>query len=124
MGFDAVSRQLAEDRWLAGLDAHAGEVEARAGAGQSRLDQIEFAGGDAAGDDQQIGSAALCERGVESFGGVGAVGRTHGSPPAAATIAASMGALELRIWPGAGEDRTGTSSSPVARMATRGRTKT
>jgi hypothetical protein len=35
--------QLAEDQRLAGLDANAGEVEAGSGAGQGRLDQIEFA---------------------------------------------------------------------------------
>src|ERR1019366_723487 len=42
-----------------------------------------------------------------------ALGRSHGSPPAATTIAASMGPFELRIWPGAGIDFTGTISSPV-----------
>ena len=50
-----------------------------------------------------------------------AVGRTMGSPPALAKSAASMGAFELRILPGPGVARTGTSSSPVVRMATRGR---
>ena len=53
-----------------------------------------------------------------------AVGKIQGSPPAATTIAASMGPFELRIWPGAGVDLTGTISSPVVRMATRGRAKT
>ena len=53
-----------------------------------------------------------------------AVGRIQGSAPAAVTRAASMGALELRIWPGPGVELTGTSSSPVVRMATRGFRKT
>ena len=53
-----------------------------------------------------------------------AVGKIQGSPPAATTIAASIGPFELRIWPGAGRDLTGTISSPVVRMATRGRAKT
>ena len=47
--------QLAEDERLAWLDAHAGEVEARADAGEGRFDQVELACGDAAGDEQQIG---------------------------------------------------------------------
>ena len=49
-----------------------------------------------------------------------AVGSIQGWPPAAATMAASMGPLELRICPGAGSASTATISSPVVRMATRG----
>src|SRR5579863_588151 len=40
--------QLAKNRWLAGLDAYAGEMKRCAGATQGFLDQIEFAGGNAA----------------------------------------------------------------------------
>ncbi|MBM3953383.1 MAG: hypothetical protein FJ309_01960 [Planctomycetes bacterium] len=42
------------------------------------------------------------------------------SPPAARTTAAIIGPLELRVWPWAGIESGGTSSLPVARIATRG----
>src|ERR1700690_2307793 len=53
-----------------------------------------------------------------------AFGKIQGEPPAAETMTASMARLELRIWLGPGEERMGTSSSPVERMATRGFRKT
>ena len=59
---------LTKDGWLAGLDAHAGEVKAGAGAGESRLDEIEFARRNAAGDEEQIGLGGLSERRVQGFG--------------------------------------------------------
>ena len=94
--------QLSKDERLAGLDAHAGEAETRAGAGEGGLDEIEFAGGDAAGEDQQVGFRAWASAWSRASAVSAAAGRIHGSPPAAATMAASMGALELRIWPGPG----------------------
>ena len=50
-----------------------------------------------------------------------AMGRSQGEPSAAETMAASMALEELRIWPGLGLAAMGRSSSPVERMATRGR---
>ena len=46
--------ELAEDGGLAGLDADAGEVEGGAALGEGLLDEIVFAGGDAAGEQQQV----------------------------------------------------------------------
>ena len=57
---------LSEDQRLAGLDAHAGEMELCARAGQSRLDQVEFACRNAPGDEQQVSFRGLGKRSVES----------------------------------------------------------
>ncbi len=54
----------------------------------------------------------------------GAMPILTGSPPLAATKAASAQALELTIWPGARGSPGCTISSPVARMAIRGRRRT
>ncbi len=52
------------------------------------------------------------------------MGSTSGMPPASRTHAAMAGAFELRIFAPCGTWSCGTSSEPVAIMATRGRVKT
>ncbi len=102
-GLCGSSGKLSEDQRLAGLDADAGEVEARAGAGEGGLDEIEFACGDAAGDEQKIGSRRPGEGGIERVGVVAAMGRTQGSPPAAATMRPAWRCSSCesgRVWRG------------------------
>ena len=62
--------ELSKHHRLAGLHAHAGEVEAGAYAGECGFDQVEFARGDAAGDEQKIGRGGASEGGVERLGGI------------------------------------------------------
>ncbi len=99
-------------------------MKASSGANEGWLDEIEFAGRDAAGDEQEIGDRGAGERGVEGFGGVAGDGQNPRVAAGAETMAASMALLELRIWLGPGVVPMGTSSLPVERMATRGFTKT
>ena len=66
--------QFSEDRRLARLDADASEVKAGSDAGQGRLDEVEFARRDAAGDEQEIGSGGLGQRIVEGLSVVGGRG--------------------------------------------------
>ena len=121
----ALPRELAEDGGLAGLDAHAGEVEDGAALGECLLDEVVFAGGDASGEEQKV--AGLL-RGIEERAQIVEVvaGDTEANGFAAGerTWAASEALLELRIWWGWGAEAISTSSSPVARMATRGFAKT
>ena len=117
------SRDFAEDEGFARLDADAGEVKMCAEAGKRGFDEVEFAGRDAAGDEEHVGFASLCRGGVEGFGSVGGGGQDDGL---------GAGSLDTgrRAWarwscgfcPGPGVASTGTSSSPVVRIATRGRT--
>ena len=94
---------LAENQRLAGLDAHAGELEMRAGAGQCRLDKVEFARRNSPVMRSRSASAAWASAVSRARALSAAVGNIQGSPPAATTIAASMGPFELRIWPGGGQ---------------------
>ena len=111
-GVSGTAAPLSEDRWLAGLDAHAGEVEASAGAGESRLNQIEFARGNAAGDEQQIGLGSLCERGVE---GLGCVSRDGQTPMARRRLRPPSRPAWERSSCGSGRDRARTGWAQVRR---------
>jgi len=91
---------LSEYQRLAWLDAHARELETSSRANQSRLYEIEFSRRNAAVIRSRSASAAWASAVSRARALSDAVGRIHGSPPAATTIAASMGPFELRIWPG------------------------
>ena len=74
-----VAREFAEDGGLAGLDADAGEMEGGVALGECLLDEIVFAGGDAAGEQQQIaGFLCAVEEGVEIVEGVAGDAEAHG----------------------------------------------
>jgi hypothetical protein len=104
----AAARQFPEDQRLAGLDAHAGEVEARACAGQRRLHQVEFARRDAAGDEQHVRLCGLGQRTCQRFG---VVIRGRGQHPGLAAGSGNHGCQHGRVrvadLAGAGEDSTG-----------------
>ena len=64
------ARHLAKDQRFAWLDSDPGEVEACAGTNECWFNEIEFAGGDAAGDEEKIGDSGAGERSTKGFGGV------------------------------------------------------
>ena len=66
-----VSCYFAENQRLAGLHFYASEVELSAETSESWFDQIVFACGYSAGDEEHIGLGSLRERHVERVGGVG-----------------------------------------------------
>ena len=74
----SASRNFAEDEGFAGLDFYAGEVELRAEAGEGGFDEVVFACGDAAGNQEHVGFGGLCEGCVEGFGRVGGSGEDDG----------------------------------------------
>ena len=80
--------RAAEDQRLAGLDEHAVEKELGAQAGEHWLDDVVFARGDAAGEQQQVGGEApLDDFGVWT-GLLRVTRKVCGVPPARATCAA------------------------------------
>ena len=91
------------------------------------LDEVVVADRGAAERDEDVGGKR--ERRVDRRADRGACRRGRcrgrcGSPPASATKAAMPSALEATIWSGPGVAPGGTSSSPVAMIATRGRRRT
>jgi hypothetical protein len=95
-------------------------MEARSGASEGRLNKIEFPRRDAAGEDQQIGFRSLAQRPVESFRLVSArwaaprAHRRRQPPSRPAWGRLNCGSDRVRA-----RNQSGTSSSPVARIATR-----
>ena len=82
-------RGAAENQRLSGLDQDAVEIEFGAEFRQHLLDDVVFAGGNAAGEQQQIGLQAAVDHFARVFHGVARHGQQSGTPPARATCAAS-----------------------------------
>jgi len=64
---------------------------------------------------QQVSPGGLGQRFVEGLRVVSSSGQNPRLPARGSHHSGQHGALELRIWPGAGDDPTETSSSPVVR---------
>ena len=101
------ARQIAKDRRLAGLDADAGEVKASSGAGQCGFDKIEFACGDAAGDEQEVSGGRAGKGSIEGFGVVAGDGQDPGIAAGGGDHSRQHGAARVANLAGAGRGADG-----------------
>jgi len=85
------------------LDEDAVEEELGAEGGEGALDEIVLAGGDASGEEQQVGGEGAFDGGAGLGFAVRRHGEDDGASAGASDLAASAQALELRIWKSCGD---------------------
>ena len=71
-------------------------------AGEGGFDEVEFASGDAAGDEKHVGFQSLRESGVEGFGGVGGGGEDDGFGAGVGDECGEHGGVGIADFAGAG----------------------